>query len=234
MPYTTTATVYRYGSQRFGITLYGGLTGANVGVSRNVTGIIFLTSNDRYQVVTCSYGGTSSTPPEFRYWYAAPPSWGEELNGVSFIPPYFVANEDGIIPVGSIETPYRLLKAPQEARISGVMVEFIPRPGSLTSDQITSDAEIGFTVQVEGQGVPDYVRDTPIGNSGIVISNAISWSEDAAAQTAEPWPNIRTQFVPCRLTTRVRAARVLLSNISLCEIVSVSLVGGTDIPGRSR
>lgn len=37
-------------------------------------------ANDRYQTVVLSRQGTSTTAPEFRYWYAAAPEWPLDLN----------------------------------------------------------------------------------------------------------------------------------------------------------
>lgn len=43
--------------------------------------IYYVTSNDRYQVLSVAARGTTTTPPEFRYWNASPPAWGEEVGG---------------------------------------------------------------------------------------------------------------------------------------------------------
>jgi hypothetical protein len=42
--------------------------------------IPFLVANDRYQTVVLADSGTTTTPPEFRYWYAAAPEWQLDLN----------------------------------------------------------------------------------------------------------------------------------------------------------
>ncbi len=39
----------------------------------------YLQGNDRYQTVLCVNRGTATTPPEFRYWFAGPPSWDESV-----------------------------------------------------------------------------------------------------------------------------------------------------------
>lgn len=234
MAFTSTATVFRYGSARFGNTPYGGLSPRTVIPTRNVSGIIFLTSNDRYQVVSCSYGGTLDTPPEFRYWYAAPPAWAEQLNNDGYIPPWYSADEDTTIPVGSLELPYRRLKAPQEMLVEGVIIEFVPRPASLSTDVVASSTTCGFTVFVEGQGIPDYARANAGMSSGVVQSDVETFSELASVQPDNPWPNIRTIHLPTRIQQRCNAARVVIQNIKLVEILAVQLVGSTNIPGRAR
>lgn len=223
-----------YGGTTYGALLYGGESPATVIPTRNVSGILFLTSNDRYQVVTCSYGGTLDVAPEFRYWYAAPPSWAEELNNDSFLPPYYSADEDGTIPTGSLELPFRKLKSPQEMLIKGVVVEFIPRPSSLTSNTVSDSATLGFSVQVEGQATPDYERAVTGGTTGMIVSETLSFSESVTVQPDEPWPNIRTEWFPCRIQQRCRAARVILTSVKLVEILSVQLIGDTSIPVRQR
>jgi hypothetical protein len=223
-----------YGGDAYGVIAYGGLSPASVIPTRNVSGIMFITSNDRYQVVTCSYGGSLDVAPEFRYWYAAPPSWAEELNNDSFLPPYYSQDEDGAIPTASLELPFRKLKAPQELLVKGVVVEFIPRPSSLTSDTVADAATLGFSVQVEGQATPDYERAVSGGNTGIVVSETLSFSESVTTQPSEPWPNIRTEWFPCRIQQRCRAARVVLTNVKLVEILSVQLIGDTSLPVRQR
>lgn len=235
LPVTTTTHAYRFGSHRFGFVPYGGLSRSTTVPTRNVSGIIFLTSNDRYQVVSCSYGGTLDVAPEFRYWYAAPAPWAEELSNDEHIPPFYSQDEDGTIPVGSIELPYRAIKNPQEERIAGVLVEFIPRPSSLDSDSVWPVHTVGFSVRVEGQGVQGYqVAGSGGGNVGIVTSNTCTFSEDVDEHGSSPWPNVRTEFFPCRLSSRVRAARVVITDLQLIEIVSVSLMGANDIAARTR
>lgn len=223
-----------YGGAAYGVVPYGGTISASIIPTRNVSGILFLTSNDRYQVVACSYGGTLDVAPEFRYWYAAPPSWAEELNNDSFLPPYYSEDEDGTIPTGSLELPFRKLKSPQEMIVKGVVVEFIPRPSSITSDTVSDSATLGFSVKVEGQGTPDYERAVTGGNTGIIVSNTETFSESVTTQPAEPWPNIRTEWFPCRIQQRCRAARVVLTDVKLVQIVSVQLIGDTSIPVRQR
>lgn len=41
--------------------------------------IRYLVGNDRYQVVVLANEGTSTTPPEFRYWFAGPPDWESSI-----------------------------------------------------------------------------------------------------------------------------------------------------------
>ena len=228
---TTTTHVFRFGGSRFGRVPFGGDGPATVIPTRNVSGIIFLTSNDRYQVVSCSYGGSLTTPPEFRYWYSGPAPWAEDLAMDGYIPPYYSEDEDGTIPIGSLELPFRKFSQGQEGEIQGVTVEFIPRPSSLTEDVVTSGANIGFSVQVEGQGVRDYTVGTGDQTVGMVTSDTFTFTEESEEQGSSPWPNIRTAWFPCRITNKVKAARVVVSNVQLVEIVGVHLVG-TSVPGR--
>jgi hypothetical protein len=225
---------YRYGSTRYGAQPYGGLSPATIIPTRNVSGITFLTSNDRYQVVACSYGGTLDTPPEFRYWYAAPAPWAEELNQDEYLPPYHTADEDGTTPAGTLELPYRRIKSPQEMTASGVVVEFIPRPTAI-AETLDSMTVLGFSVQIEGQGVADYTRaGAGALTSGVTRSDILTFAEDTTDQESSTWPNIRTVYLPCRIRDRLRAARVLVTDITLCEILSVQLIGKTDHTSRLK
>lgn len=221
-----------YGGAAYGVVAYGGLAPANIIPTRNTSGILFFASNDRYQVVVCAYGGTLDVAPEFRYWYAAPPSWAEELNNDSFLPPYYATDEDGAVPVGSLELPYRRVKSPQEMTIEAVVVEFIPRPGTISSDGTDDSDTCQFTVQVEAQGVPGYERATSMGSTGIVQSESFTFSEEVSGQPESPWPNIRTVQYPTRISTRCRAARVILTDVQLVEILAVQLLGTTTNPQR--
>ena len=223
-----------YGGGAYGTMPYGGYISATVIPTRNVSGITFLTSNDRYQVVACSYGGSLDTPPEFRYWYGAPAPWAEELNQDEYLPPYHTADEDGATPAGSLELPYRRVKSPQEMTVSGVVIEFIPRPTSI-AETLDSDTVLGFSAYVEGQGTPDYTN--PGAGSlttGVTRSSTFTFAEDTTDQESTTWPNIRTTFLPCRINDRLRAARVILTDITLCEILAVQLIGKTDIPSRLK
>lgn len=226
---------YRYGSGAYGAIPYGGEAPATLIPTRNVSGIIFFTANDRYQVITCSYGGTIDTVPEFRYWYANAPGWGETLAGDTLLPDWFSDDEDGAIPVGSLELPYRQTKSPQEMRVEGVTVEFIPRPSIINESGIGSADNIGFTAKVEGIGVPDFTRDAENSyTSGVVQSDPVSYSLAANDAASTEWPNIITVNLRCRLLQNVRAARVILTDISLCEILSVQLRGSTAFIARER
>jgi len=226
--------LYRYGSTRFGAQPYGGLSPAQVIPTRPVTGIIFLTSNDRYQVVSCSYGGSLSEPPEFRYWNANPPAWAENLNNDLYLPDFYSADENGDIVNGTLELPFRGLKSPQEMLVKGVTVEFIPRPAALTNESLNDTDTIGFSCYVEAQGVPDYSRAASGGASGMIVSNVETFSDMANDQSSDVWPNVRTASMPCRIQQRVSAARVVLTDIQLCEITSVQLIGDVNIPARDR
>ena len=228
---TTTTHVFRYGGSRFGRVPFGGDSPATVIPTRNVSGIIFLTSNDRYQVVACSYGGSLTTPPEFRYWYSGPAPWAEDLAMDGYIPPYYSEDEDGTIPTGSLELPFRKFSQGQEGEVQGVVVEFIPRPSALTEDIVTSGANVSFTVKVEAQGVRDWTAGSGAQTVGMLTSDTFTFSEEADSQGSSPWPNIRTEWFPTRLTNKAKAARVVIGSVQLCEIVGVHLVGST-LPGR--
>ena len=223
-----------YGGGAYGTFPYGGYIPANIIPTRNVSGITFLVSNDRYQVVACSFGGTLSTPPEFRYWYAGPAPWAESIAQDSFIPPYYSEDEDGLIPVGSLELPFRSFSKGQEGEIAGVTVEFVPRPSAITDDTITSGADVTFSVHVEASGVRGRTSDAEgTTTTGMLVSDTFNFSEEADVQASDIWPNIRTVWYPTRIQTRCTAARVVLTNIRLCEILSVNLTGKT-LPGRDR
>lgn len=226
---------YRYGSGAYGAFPYAGDSPKALVPTRDPSGIIFLTANDRYQVISCSFGGDSSNPPEFRYWYAGPPGWAENLNNDSYFPDWYSADELGTVTTGSLETPFRSVKGPQEMLVKNVTVEFIPRPSALTTDALDSDVTIGFSCYVEAQGIPEYSRAADLSRtSGMIVSNTETFSELASAQSALVWPNIRTVTFPCRIQQRVSAARVILTNIQLCEIVSVQLIGDVNVPARDR
>lgn len=220
-----------YGGGAYGVMPYGGYISATIIPTRNVSGIIFLTSNDRYQVVACSYGGTLDTPPEFRYWYAGPAPWAEDLAADGYIPPYYSEDEDGVIPTGSLELPFRKFQQGREGEIQGVTVEFVPRPTALTGDTVTSGANVGFTVSVEAQGVRDYTAGTGASTIGMLASDTFTFSEEVSEQGSSIWPNVRTEWFPCRISNRCKAARVVIEDIALCQIVGVHLVGST-LSGR--
>jgi len=226
--------LYRYGSTRFGGLPFGGGSPASVIPTRPISGIIFLTANDRYQIVSCSYGGDLSTPPEFRYWYAQLPGWAENLNNDDYIPDFYSADENGDIPVGSLELPFRLLKYPKEMLIKGISVEFVPRPSTLTNESLNDSDTLGFSVHIEAQGVPDYTRSGTYGRSGMLSSQTETFSESVMDQDSDIWPNIRIVSMPCRIQQRVSAARIIFSDIKLCQIMSVALIGDTNIPARDR
>lgn len=219
-----------YGGAAYGTLPYAGYIPATIIPTRDVDGIIFLASNDRYQVVSCSYGGTFSVAPEFRYWYANPAPWEEEIAADGYIPPYYAQDEDGVLPIGSIELPFRKFSKNQEGEIVGVIVEFMPRPTDILEDQLTVGSDLTFDVKIEAQGVPGY---TQTGLGGTLVSPTKSFSEDMSTQDSTAWPDVRTKFFACRVEGRVSAARVLISNIRLCKILGVHLMG-TTMPGRTR
>ena len=224
---------YVYGGAAYGTLPYGGDQPATIIPTRDVDGIIFLTSNDRYQVVSCSYGGAVSTPPEFRYWYAAPAPWAEMVNEVNFVPPFFSLDEDALVPAASLELPFRRSNAGQEMLVKGVIVEFVPRPYATNeSGVIDTGTNVGFSIHLEGQGVIDY---TKMGGdsktSGMVQSATQTFTSTVLEHSSDPWPNVRSLYMQVRMPERVRAVRAVLSDIELCAIVNVSILGD-HVPGR--
>ena len=234
MTFTATVQTFRFGSRRYGNTLYGGLSPRTIVPTRDSSGIVFLTANDRYQVISCSYGGDGSTPPEFRYWYANTPGWAEDLNNDSFFPEWYSKDEDGTITKGTLELAFQPARNNTEMFVQNVTVEFVPRPATLTNESFDSDVTVGFSCHVEAQGVADYSRSTGVRTTGMVVSNTETFSELASAQDGGIWPNIRTVTFPCRIQQRVQSARVVLTDIQLCEILSVTLMGESAVPARDR
>ena len=107
--------------------------------------------------------------------------------------------------------------------VDGVLVEFTPQPLSLDPTEITT--LVSFSVRVEGYGQMDYARVGAGTRIGIAISGTESFSEAITFQPNDPWPNIRTEFFPCRLSTRLRSARVVITDLMLAEINRVTLLG---------
>ncbi len=191
----------------------------------------FVVGTDRYQLVVCARQGTSSTAPEFRYWYAGPPSWSEFMAGDTFYPNFHTLDESDYYTPGSVELSVKAWKVNQEVAIEGVLVEFTPRPSAL-NEAITDAYPLGFSAFVEGYGVADYSRVVSGSqSSGITKSAVCTFASTVAEQASVEWPNIRTAYLPCRLNQKVRSARVILTDIHLVEIVRVELMG-TVVVGR--
>lgn len=227
--------LYRYGSTRYGALPYGGLAPRTIIPTRDPSGIIFLTANDRYQVVSCSFGGDSSNPPQFRYWYANAPGWAENLNNDLDLPGWYSTDENSEATIGTLELPFRAAPNNQEMLVKNVTVEFVPRPSALTNENLDSSMTVSISCHVEAQGVPEYSRTADQTRaSGMLSSDTYTFSELASEQSATIWPNIRTVTFPCRITQRVAAARAVLTDIQLCEILSVTLMGDTNVPARDR
>lgn len=196
----------------------------------------FLVSNDRYQVVAVPYRGTTTTTPEFRYWYANAPNWDDLLNGDTHSPLVFGLDEWGYYTPGVLELPYKDLKVPQEAHVKGIVIEFVPHPATITSDLDgafvpTGLAQsVGFSGRVEGHGVIDWERivsttSTFSTTSGTAVSDTFSYASTVGAGADDTWPNVRAVKLPVRLQARVRAVRVIFTDVHLCRIRRVHVIG---------
>lgn len=185
----------------------------------------FLSANDRYQVVAMPFRGSTTTIPEFRMWYAGAPLWNEELAFDTHIPNYHATDELPYFLEGSIEYPFKEMKVGQAARIDGVLVEFSPRPADLNED-LDYSTPVGFSGRVEAHGLTDYSRDvTNVKSSGVLVSDAFSYTSTIGETATDAWPNIRTVYLPVRLQGRVRAFRVVMSGIHMCAIRRVQVLG---------
>jgi hypothetical protein len=220
----TDAKFERYGTPYFGLAPYGGYQGQTIVESQDALGVPFLVGNDRYQVVVCSDSGTLSASPEFRYWYAAAPPWTDILALDDDTPTFHAVDEDGMAVAGELELPFRENKSPSEWLITGAIVEYTPMP-RVVSPMVDEETVVGFDVTIEGYGLPSFSTMAGFRSTGVKSSATVTVAEDLAIETDDPWPNTRTIFVPCRIGDRVRAARVLITNLTLCEINRVSLWG---------
>lgn len=224
--FTTTAQrqFVGYGTGGYSFGPYAGYIPAVIVASEADDSIPFLAGNDRYQVLVCASSGDSATAPQFRYWYAGGAPWGEVIRGDDENPQFYTVDENGAAPAGSVELPFREIKTNQEAQIDGVLVEFTPQPYNLIAGDDTT-VDVGFSCRVEGYGPPDYARVTAPTTTGIAASATVTFAEDLSAQADSPWPNTRTVYIPIRLDVKVRAARVILTAVKLCEINRVTLLG---------
>ena len=186
--------------------------------------VVFVEGNDRYQIVSLSVQGTTATSPEFRYWNAAAPQWGEALSSDTSYPAFYTLNEYNEYVPGSIELPFQSMRD-HNIQVEGVLVDFNTRPSSIDED-IADGSSVGFQVRVEGYGVPSYSRTlTGVLTSGIATSTTFVFTSTVQTQAHQTWPNTRTAWFPVRLSQKVRSARVILSDIHLVEILRVQLIG---------
>lgn len=219
---------YAYALPRYANGRYAGDHPASLTPSQQVLGVPFLGANDRYQVVVCSDSGTSSSAPEFRYWYASTPTWEESLAGDLYFPIGYTVDEDGTPVMGSLETPFRefaMRRSAQvvEATVDGILVEFIPQPAAVDT-AVLSTTNVGFSIRVEADGLVDYTRTVTSRTTGVWASATLTFAEELGDQAGTPWPNMRAEYFPIR-SQKCRSARVILTNVSLCEIVRIQLLG---------
>lgn len=219
------------GAARIGGFPISGFRPATVIPSVESRGIPFIVGNDRYQIVCCADTGTASSAPEFRYWYAGVPAWGEVLAGDVRVPVFYAADEDGDPVLGSLESSYKELDPNINELVGSVLVEFTPHPTAVEPG--LGDETVGFTVKVEGFGLPDYAKYDGGMASGTVVSNSYTFAESSGTQASDLWPNLRTVRCPVRLNIRVTHARVIFTDISLCEINEFHLIGQQG-PGRTN
>ncbi len=226
-----------YAAYAYGTVPYIGGIPATITPADLQVGIPFMAGNDRYEVVVCADRGTSSSTPQFRYWYANGPTWGHELAGDTLIPHYYALDEDGTPVVGELQMSPRLFEQGRNNRFSAndvlvdsVLVDFIPRPSAATSETVSDSQTIGFTARVEGYGLTDYTRvvDTdPATTSGTAVSSSVTYATTAGEQASDTWPNMRSVKLPLRFQVRCRSIRAVLTDITLCEIVRVVVLGSS-------
>lgn len=222
---------YAYGTVGYEGTLPLGVTPAD-----SQLGIPFIAGNDRYQVVVCADRGTSAAIPSFRYWYAGAPLWNEELSGDSRFPHYYGVDENGASVSGELQLTDRTFDFIRQTRrfvsdvtVDMIEVSYIPRPSGL-GESIAGGTTIGFTGRVEGYGVNNYRRMTTTSASavvfsGVAVSDSFTFRSTASEQASNHWPEVHTTVLPVRLSQRVRTFRLILTDITLCEIVRVTLLG---------
>lgn len=203
---------------------YAGFARTIITPSQDQIGVPFLHGNDRYQVVVCADSGTGSSVPSWRYWNASGAPWGEVIALDQNSPQFYATDENGLAVQAEIEFPLREIKTNQNLLVSGVLVEFTPQPLALEPG-IDPMAAVTFTVRVEGYGLPDFERTDSGRKTGVVVSEPLTFTETIVLEPSDPWPNTRTEFLPCRLNVRLRAARIVITEMSLCEINRVTLMG---------
>lgn len=191
--------------------------------SQDNLGVPFLLGNDRNQVIVCSSSGDSASTPSFRYWYAGGAPWGESIAGDTNSPVFHTVDEDESPVMANIELPFQEMKAGTGASVDGLYVEYTPQP--LSIDPSNGSATVGFSARVEGYGLPSFSTSAGSQTTGVITSEVWTVTIDLADQTDDPWPNTRTVHVPIRLTSIVRAFRVILTDVYLMELNRVTVFG---------
>jgi len=190
-------------------------------------GVPYLVGNDRYQVIVCADSGTSVSAPAFRYWYAGGAPWGEVIALDTNAPVFHTVDENSAPVMADLELPFHDIRLYRriniEATIDGVSVEFTPQP--LALDPSNTTATIGFSCRVEGYGISGFSTAAGSQSTGVSTSDVWTYSANLSDQTAEPWPNTRTVFVPARLEGRCKVVRAILTDIKLVEINRVRILG---------
>lgn len=220
MPVTST---YAYATGRYGAFAYAGRHPAVLTPSQDDLGVPFLMGNDRYQVIVCSDSGTSGDIPGWRYWYAGGAPWGEAIALDLNNPAFYTTDEMGDPVLGQIEFPFKEVKTNQNVQVSGVLVEFTPQPQSLDPTEAT--VSVGFSLRVEGYGLPDFEDAVSTQKTGVARSDTVSFSESITLEPDDPWPNVRTKFMPIRLGVRLRSVRAVITDLSLAEINRITILG---------
>lgn len=225
-----------YAAYPFGTVPYiGGLPATITPIDLQV-GIPFMTGNDRYQVVVCADRGTSTSTPRFRYWYANGPLWGHELADDTLIPKYFALDEDGVTVTGELQLAGREFEfrrrgntySSSDVLVDHVIVDFIPRPTDVNSETVSSSEPLGFSGRVEGYGLKDALRTVSATTptfSGTFVSDTFTFKSTCGEQASDTWPNMRTARLPVRFNVRSMNIRVILTDITHCEIVRVAVLG---------
>jgi hypothetical protein len=213
----------RYGAARFTQVPYAAYSNPAGVASEDQLGVPFLLGNDRYQVVVCADSGTSASAPAWRYWYGGAVPWGEHIAQDSNFPVFHTVDEDEVAVMADLELGFRQTKAASEVLVDGLYVEFTPQPQSVSP--LTEDAEAGFSVRVEGYGLPDYANTIGTMTTGVIVSDVTTVTLDLADQPNDPWPNTRTVHVPIRFSSHVRAFRPIFSDLYLVEVNRVTVLG---------
>ena len=200
---------------RYSYAPFAAYSNAAGAASQDNLGVPFLLGNDRYQIVVCASTGDSATVPSFRYWYAGGAPWGEVIAGDVNSPDFHTVDEDGAPVMASLELPFKEVKSASNVQIDGLYVEFTPQPLVLTPSE--GATTVGFSVRVEGYGLPAF--NTTAGNTttGVLTSEVTTVAIELGDQTDEPWPNTRTVYVPIRFTSLVRSFRVIYTDMFLIE-----------------
>lgn len=225
-----------YGTYSYGQYPYQGGLPATITPADLQLGIPFIAGNDRYQVVVCADRGTTSSTPQFRYWFANGQQWGHELAQDSFLPSYFSIDEDGNTVVGELRLANREFEfrrrgnayAAANVLVDHVVVDFVPRPAAITSETVSSSEPLGFTGNIEAYGLVDYSRQVgsdPLTFSGTEVSDTFTYQSTCGEQASDTWPNMRSVKLALRFNVRAMSIRVVLTEIRHVEIVRVAVLG---------